>query len=79
MSKKLRLIDAPFVDTILISQRNGGAVNLGYDLRIFDCPLCGAPGMNNMMGTVQFTCGREVHPDGTEDARCSKTTETEDA
>lgn len=72
MSKKLRLIDAGFVDTILISQRYGGAVKQGYDLRIFDCQHCGAPGMNTMMGTLQFTCGAEVHPDGTESEPCPK-------
>lgn len=42
------------------------------DQRVFNCPCCGAFGMNTMWGVVQFECGGSIHSDGEECDPCPK-------
>lgn len=68
-------LPADFVAAITAAQINA---NKGWapendgliDHRVFNCPDCGAPGMNTCYGYIAYTCGAEILSDGTPDEAC---------
>lgn len=40
------------------------------DLRVVECPVCSAPGMNTCWGYWKFTCGAKIFSDGEVETFC---------